>query len=180
LISTSVKTSLGSGTHFCLGCGAQLSLKESDPLPQCPRCGGSSFRRDSIFESRQEHGTLTREFPARPDDQATDWLDDARAALPGPGRFLAMRDDNQPTRSFAVENGWTRIGRSAKADIRLDDPSVSRRHALLISEPGKPVRVLDDRSLNGVVLNGEKVEWARLTDGDELQIGCHRLFVLEA
>ena len=40
--------------------------------------------------------------------------------------------------------------------------------------------MLDDRSLNGVFLNGELVEWARLDDGDELAIGRYRLFVLEA
>jgi len=40
--------------------------------------------------------------------------------------------------------------------------------------------VLDDRSLNGVRLNGEPVEWGRLADGDELTIGRYRLFVLEA
>jgi pSer/pThr/pTyr-binding forkhead associated (FHA) protein len=39
--------------------------------------------------------------------------------------------------------------------------------------------VLDDRSLNGVILNGETIEWGRLADADELQIGCHRLYILE-
>ncbi len=76
--------------------------------------------------------------------------------------------------------GWTRIGRSAKADIPLDDPSVSRRHAILVHESGKPIRVLDDRSLNGVILNGKEVDWGRLTDGDELRIGAHCLFLLES
>ena len=75
--------------------------------------------------------------------------------------------------------GWTRIGRSATADIRLDDPSVSRRHALIVSELPDSLRVLDDRSLNGVFLNGEIVEWARVADGDELAIGRFRLFALE-
>ena len=64
--------------------------------------------------------------------------------------------------------------------LRLDDPSVSRRHALIVSEAPKALRVLDDRSLNGVFVNGELVEWARLGDGDELTIGRYRLFVLEA
>ena len=41
------------------------------------------------------------------------------------------------------------------------------------------LRVLDDRSLNGVFLNGEIVEWGRLEDGDELAIGRYRLFALE-
>jgi pSer/pThr/pTyr-binding forkhead associated (FHA) protein len=81
---------------------------------------------------------------------------------------------------FPIDQGWTRIGRSVAADIQLDDPSVSRRHALIVSERPDALRVLDDRSLNGVRLNGESIEWGRLADGDELTIGRYRLFVLEA
>jgi pSer/pThr/pTyr-binding forkhead associated (FHA) protein len=42
------------------------------------------------------------------------------------------------------------------------------------------LRALDDRSLNGLFVNGERVEWAPLSDGDELEIGRYRLYVLEA
>ncbi len=41
--------------------------------------------------------------------------------------------------------------------MRFDDPTVSRRHALVVRQPDG-VRVLDDRSLNGVFVNGERVE----------------------
>ena len=37
------------------------------------------------------------------------------------------------------------------------------------------VRVLDDRSLNGVFVNGERVDWAPLNDGDEIAIGRHTI-----
>jgi pSer/pThr/pTyr-binding forkhead associated (FHA) protein len=73
---------------------------------------------------------------------------------------------------------WTKIGRSLTADIRLDDPTVSRRHALICCQP-EGVRVLDDRSLNGIFLNGEHTEWGDLTDGDELLVGRYRLYFLE-
>jgi predicted RNA-binding Zn-ribbon protein involved in translation (DUF1610 family) len=169
----------GSGTFFCLGCGSQLSLRETDPLPVCPSCGGTAFRRDSIFASMQEHGTQTSEFATPAPEEAPDWLEEARASSPGTGRRLAMREGEERIRVFPIEEGWVRIGRSTKADIQLDDPSVSRRHALLVSEPGRALRVLDDRSLNGVFLNGEPIEWGRLTDGDELRIGRYRLFALE-
>lgn len=174
----------GSGTFFCLECGSQLFLDESDRLPDCPRCGASLFRRDSIFESMQDHGETTTDEFSVPDHLAPpSWLSEARAQLPGPGRYLAYRDDKGPRTGievFSIERGWTRIGRSAAADVRLDDPSVSRRHALVVSEPDASLRVLDDRSLNGVFLNGEVVEWGKLTDGDELRVGRYRLFVLEA
>jgi hypothetical protein len=110
----------------------------------------------------------------------SDWLRAAREKLPGPGRYVAMCDDDGEIEIFPVAQGWTRIGRSAAADIRLDDPSVSRRHALIVSEKPDALRVLDDRSLNGVFLNGDIVEWGRLADGDELAIGRFRLFALES
>ena len=46
--------------------------------------------------------------------------------------------------------------------------------------PEDELRALDDRSLNGLFVNGEQVEWAPLSDGDELEIGRYRLYVLEA
>lgn len=169
----------GSGTFFCVACGSQLSLQATDRLPKCPRCKGSAFHRDSIFEPMQEHGEQTAELDLPATGAPPDWLAEARALLPGPGRYLTWREDGGEIRVFALEEGWTRIGRSGAADVRLDDPSVSRRHALVVSEPGEELRVLDDRSLNGVFLNGEVVEWGGLADGDELTIGRYRLFALE-
>ena len=99
--------------------------------------------------------------------------------LPRPGRYLAWRSDGGDVQVQPIAQGWTRIGRSAAADIRLDDPSVSRRHALIVSELPDSLRILDDRSLNGVFLNGEIVDWARVEDGDEVAIGRFRLFALE-
>jgi pSer/pThr/pTyr-binding forkhead associated (FHA) protein len=77
-----------------------------------------------------------------------------------------------------VSREWTRIGRSLTAHIRLDDPTVSRRHALVCRQGGR-VKVLDDRSLNGVFLNGERVEWHDLEDGDELIVGRYSLYFLD-
>jgi FHA domain len=153
-------------------------MEETDELPECARCGGSRFRRDSIFEARQEHGATTSEFavPGTPGKPA--WLASARQEITGDGFHLAFEDEDGKVRDFAIERGWTQIGRSLNADLRLDDPSVSRRHALIVADPGKPLRVLDDRSLNGILLNGEAVEWGALKDGDELAIGRFNLHVL--
>jgi pSer/pThr/pTyr-binding forkhead associated (FHA) protein len=38
---------------------------------------------------------------------------------------------------------------------------------------------MDDRSLNGVFVGGERVEFAELADGDELVIGRHHLFFID-
>jgi hypothetical protein len=126
----------------------------------------------------QEHGATTTEFAMQIEVASPTWLDEARAELAPGNRHLVCHEGGEVL-DFDVDGGWTRIGRSVAADIRLDDPSVSRRHALVVAEAGEPLRVLDDRSLNGVFVNGALVEWGTLRDGDELSIGRFRLFVLE-
>jgi hypothetical protein len=153
-------------------------MRETDELPDCPRCGGSRYRRDSIFEARQDHST-TSEFQAPGTHAPPSWLQQARERHSSPGYCLALLGDDGEVISHPIERGWTRIGRSPNADLRLDDPSVSRRHALVVAEPDKPLRVLDDRSLNGVFLNGETVEFAPLRDGDELAVGRYSIYVLK-
>jgi predicted RNA-binding Zn-ribbon protein involved in translation (DUF1610 family) len=167
----------GSGTYYCVLCGGQLSLRETDPLPSCPGCGGVSFRRDSIFEARQEHGASTHEMEVPTIPAPPEWLQRTAESL-GSGRHLAYCRDDHTVATFTIERGWTRIGRSSVADLRLDDPSVSRRHALIVAEPGKELRVLDDRSLNGVFVNGHAIEWCILRHLDELTIGRYKLYAL--
>jgi hypothetical protein len=154
-------------------------MRETDELPECTQCGGSRFRRDSIFKARQDHSGTTSEFVLPNVTEKPSWLSQAREQLPGSTPCLAFEGEGEEVCVVPIERGWTRIGRSQTAQLRLDDPSVSRRHALIVAEPGRPLRVLDDRSLNGIFLNGEKVEWAPLHDGDELTIGYHSIYVLQ-
>jgi DNA-directed RNA polymerase subunit RPC12/RpoP len=169
----------GEGTYFCLVCGTQVSLRETDSLPPCSRCGASRFRRDSIFSSLQEHGSKTVEFAVTGEREPPGWLDEARERLTAPGYHLAMREHGEIT-THALGEGWTRIGRCSTADICLDDPSVSRRHAMICSEENQRPRVLDDRSLNGILLNNRKIDVAVLNPEDELTIGRYRLYLLQA
>jgi DNA-directed RNA polymerase subunit RPC12/RpoP len=169
----------GEGTYFCLGCGTQLALRETDEMPECPVCGSSRFRRDSIFAGRQEHGSPTLEFTVGGQGEAHAWLDEAREQLTDAGYHLALRDRGE-VKTFHLGFGWTKIGRCERAEICLDDPSVSRRHAMIATDEGRPPRILDDRSLNGVLVNGHKIDWTEISDGDELTIGRYRLFLLQA
>jgi len=105
------------------------------------------------------------------------WVEDARAGLEEPGKFLAYEDGGRHM-VVAITREWTRIGRSLAADLRFDDATVSRRHALVVNQ-ADGVRMLDDRSLNGIFVNGRRVEWAPLTDGDEITIGRHSLFYVD-
>ncbi len=112
---------------------------------------------------------------ARPEPPA--WLGRRGPGLSAPGRYLAFEQDARIV-VVPVSREWTRIGRSLAADIRFDDATVSRRHALVASEEAG-VRVLDDRSLNGILVNGRRVEWSPLVDGDELVIGRHTLYFMD-
>jgi hypothetical protein len=115
--------------------------------------------------------------PPTAHEDDTDWLEAVRDSIEREGQYFILREGDHVS-VMPLTREWTKIGRSLTADIRLDDPTVSRRHALVCSQP-QAVRVLDDRSLNGVFLNGERTEWAELHDGDELQIGRYRLYFVE-
>jgi pSer/pThr/pTyr-binding forkhead associated (FHA) protein len=97
----------------------------------------------------------------------------ARDAIEEPGHYLIFQDSGT-VRTVALTGESMRIGRSLSADLRFEDPTVSRRHAVLVSE-SEGIRVLDDRSLNGVFVNGERIESQALGDGDEIVIGRYRL-----
>ena len=159
----------GTGTFRCTDCDYPVSLDAVDELPTCPNCGGTEFVRASLFTTAQ---TSVLEVAAEDDDQG--WLDEIRESLSEPGQYLAYRTESDSGVAYALQREWTRIGRSLAADIRFDDPTVSRRHALIVRQPDG-LRVLDDRSLNGVFVNGERVEWSTLADGDEVVIGRHHL-----
>jgi predicted component of type VI protein secretion system len=72
------------------------------------------------------------------------------------------------------------IGRNASCELSLDDPLVSRRHALLIVNQHS-VEVEDLGSRNGVIVNGEKIEGRyALRPGDVVLIGGQEITLLTA
>ncbi len=164
----STGTLAGAGTFRCGACGSPIALHERDQVPACSECGGKSFRRSSLF------GEDIRPPRHQEVEAVPDWLEEARDALVRVGDYLAF-EDGARTRVVPLQEGWTRIGRSLSAHVRFDDPTVSRRHALLYRDDAG-ARILDDRSLNGVFRNGDRVELAELDDGDEIAIGRFRLF----
>ena len=82
-----------------------------------------------------------------------------------PGRYLVCGDD-----AFALTAEVTHVGRGIAADVRLDDHTVSARHAIVVARGGR-LRILDDRSTNGTVVNGRRVDEAELRDGDVVVLG---------
>ena len=163
----SAGTLAGAGCFRCDCCGYALAMQELDEVPPCPHCGGQDFRRSSMF-GELALAEPTGDVPADPE-----WLGDAREALVAAGVYVAYEDDER-IRVVALQEGWTRVGRSLSAHIRFDDPTVSRRHALVHHQDGA-ARILDDRSLNGVFVNGSRVDMRELRDGDQVAIGRFQL-----
>lgn len=163
-------TLAGTGSFRCEQCGYVVTLAAADELPACPGCHGASFVRASLFAGGRFH-RRTGEAPSAEERAAV--VASAKAQVTEPGEYLAYQDGGC-VRLAALSKEWTRVGRSLAADVRFDDPTVSRRHALIVRQPDG-VRVLDDRSLNGVFVNGERVEWRALADGDEIVVGRYRL-----
>lgn len=65
----------------------------------------------------------------------------------------------------------TVIGRGADADLTLEDPRISRRHARITTN-SKGVPVLEDLgSSNGTFVNGSRIQRQELKEGDTLQFG---------
>lgn len=80
-------------------------------------------------------------------------------------------------RSVALSGERTVIGRSPEADVQLDDEAVSWNH-LEIERRGDVLMATDLDSRNGTALNGEPLDRPRrLSDGDTLIMGSHRLEV---
>ncbi len=164
-------TLAGAGTFRCQSCAYPVALFERDQIPPCPSCGAREFRRSSIFAERMEELSEVAVEAERPE-----WLEETRGALAEEGDYLAFEQDDQ-VRVVTLREGFTRIGRSLAAHVRFDDPTVSRRHAVVHREAER-VRLLDDRSLNGVFVNGERSEWHELEDADEIMIGRFHLYFI--
>ncbi|MDE6774908.1 MAG: FHA domain-containing protein [Ruminococcus sp.] len=77
-------------------------------------------------------------------------------------------------RIFPLECDEILIGRHASADIRIQDMSVSRYHAMLNVSGGK-WSVTDLNSKSGTYVNGRKVQNIRLYEGDVIALGTRRL-----
>jgi hypothetical protein len=79
-----------------------------------------------------------------------------------------------------LSEGQFAVGRNASCQLSLDDPLVSRRHALLhVSHDG--VSIEDLQSRNGVLVNGAKIEGrVVLQAGDKILIGAQEMTLLHA
>jgi pSer/pThr/pTyr-binding forkhead associated (FHA) protein len=121
-----------------------------------------------------DEGTVS-EAPthARGDLPRISQRDRQRAAMTAqqlaPGHYLAIEDGSEVV-VIPIGEGSLRFGRGMASDVVLEDRSVSRRHAV-VTRTAEEVVLWDDRSLNGVQVNGARVAQAVLQPGDAIAMG---------
>jgi hypothetical protein len=72
------------------------------------------------------------------------------------------------------------VGRGADADVRINDPSVSRRHVRIrVGTQGDPTAmdIVDLGSTNGLILNGRRIQQATVGEGSRIEIGNTRMLI---
>jgi VWFA-related protein len=139
-------TSASMGFHSPLGSTAE-SVMETQPTPNPPL--GADEEPETIVKGQDERKALA-------------WL----IAIGGP----------MVGQQFRVFGDQAVIGRGSEADVRIaDDGEISRRHAKLFRTEEGDFAIVDMASTNGTLLNGKKVNQARVHDGDLIDLGNTRL-----
>ncbi|MBO6098050.1 MAG: FHA domain-containing protein [Aeriscardovia sp.] len=91
----------------------------------------------------------------------------------GNALLIAVSGFSQNVR-YLLDEPSINVGRSMKADILLDDPTVSRRHAVFTKVGGTYV-LKDLDSLNGTYVNGSRIDSLELHSGDAIMIGRFKM-----
>ncbi|MGZ6979406.1 MAG: FHA domain-containing protein [Acidimicrobiia bacterium] len=95
---------------------------------------------------------------------------EAIADLPdGTGLVVVARGPNEGS-TYLIDTDAVTVGRHPDSSIFLDDITVSRRHSV-IERKGDEFFIRDVGSLNGTYVNHDRVEQAKVANGDEIQIG---------
>ncbi|MGW2048703.1 FhaA domain-containing protein [Streptomyces sp. NPDC001858] len=99
------------------------------------------------------------------------------AGAPQPGSRTRHWIEINGTR-HQISRGTLVLGRSTEADVRIDDPGVSRRHCEI--RTGSPSTIQDLGSTNGIVVDGQHTTRATLRDGSRIVVGSTTIIYRQA
>lgn len=116
-------------------------------------------------------GSAAAVHPAAPRPEARTQPPPFREEIPGAEATITVPGETDP---LVLDGDRVMIGRLASCDVTLADANVSREHAAFVRE-GAGWAVEDLDSTNGTYLNGERVTYARLRDGDVVSVGASEL-----
>ncbi len=104
--------------------------------------------------------------------RATEKTLSAPAAVISDRATLTVLNGLHAGQTFALDGLDHVLGRGTDADLWLEDPTISRRHARLARRPDGRFVIEDCGSTNGTFVAGRKLEGrADLQNGDRIQIG---------
>lgn len=75
-----------------------------------------------------------------------------------------------------INRDITVIGRREYCDIRINHPSISKRHCVLVRTAGLLI-LRDLASTNGTKVKGQRIRWAALLPGDRVSVGGYKVRV---
>ncbi|OIJ69518.1 FhaA domain-containing protein [Streptomyces mangrovisoli] len=99
------------------------------------------------------------------------------AGAPQPGSQTRYWIEINGTR-HQISRATLVMGRSTEADVRIDDPGVSRRHCEI--RTGTPSTIQDLGSTNGIVVDGQHTTRATLRDGSRIVVGSTTIIYRQA
>lgn len=94
--------------------------------------------------------------------------------IPDSTARLVLFAGHLPAKEFPLNKTLIKIGRTEENDIVLDHKSISREHARIIYE-NNSFKILDMKSANGVLVNGEQYVKTELRNGDIIELGHLKL-----
>jgi pSer/pThr/pTyr-binding forkhead associated (FHA) protein len=81
----------------------------------------------------------------------------------------------QLLREETLDQQVIKVGKLSSSHLRLDDESVSRMHAVIEVSAADDISIIDLGSTKGTLVNGQKVNKARLQEGDQIALGDIRI-----
>lgn len=158
--------------YTCRSCERSFSfLGEAEDLVEEPGVEDSGMRtvrvaRPATAQERPAPGLHEVEAPS-----------ESSGIPPGLSVILEFMDGPQRGSAFQVQATRSYLGRE-EGEIRVEDPLVSRRHAVLEIYDEETVILKDLASTNGTYHNGRLIDHCKLHDGDEVRLGSSILSVI--
>jgi hypothetical protein len=151
--------------QHCPECG----FANADGANYCQRCGAFMAQSDAAA------GATTATYRV---GETGEFEEVSLSEVTAGGATLVIRSGGgRAGETFPLGTDRMTVGRRPDSDVFLDDVTVSRDHAVIVSR-GSDFYLDDCGSLNGTYVNRRRIESHRLGDGDELQIGKYKLAFL--
>ena len=85
------------------------------------------------------------------------------------GQFVILKSDSFDHEKYEINKPIVSIGRAASNTITLNNSNISQRHCEIVFEQNN-YKIIDQKSTNGVLVNGLKVEKEILKNGDIISL----------